>query len=320
MSSDIITPLLEESVQFRHPPEAAGIITLFLSLVCISIMALLFGRKTASTTLRSLNYVRSLVVGLYFSSWLFAFTTPILVQTNEYNKLSCEMSVFICIILYVICKILIYLFLVERVYVVTTVGVTRKNSWMYRFNVALLIPYFGIFCLGIYLRNATIIPNGNCEIGLKKASPTKRALREVAKRSLIGSIVALVLSTANIAILVIFEGHQRSMFCLASCSIDVTLNAIAIHWVTSIKESKVSKCKDNNGNVHPDNRRMEMDGMGPRGRPDPPVANQGMYRHDVPLEPQKALDTHISVNVESFVEEYQTRGYGARNELPELSK
>jgi len=48
-----------------------------------------------------------------------------LVQTNNFNIISCTMSVYSCIILYACSKIFIYLFLMEKVYVVTAVGSTR---------------------------------------------------------------------------------------------------------------------------------------------------------------------------------------------------
>ncbi|KAF9213633.1 hypothetical protein BGZ59_005090, partial [Podila verticillata] len=227
-----------------YQPDTSESVSLFISLTCISLMSLLFGRKTAGSTIHTLNYARWLVVGLYVSSWLFSFMAAMLVQTNNYNIISCTISVFSCIILYAFSKILIYLFLAERVHVVTSIGVSRWNSKLYKLNLGL---------------------EGHCKIGLEKQAaipliaydifisswltflfvrslmsstsmlqgPSKSKLREVARRTMIGSAVALILSSANIATIVYYEGRQRGLLCLGLCTVDVTLNAISIHWVTS---------------------------------------------------------------------------------------
>lgn len=90
-------------------------------------MSVLFGRKTAGTKLSNINYARGLVISLYLVSWAFSFMATHLVQTNNFNNVSCTMSIYTCILLYAASKIIIYLFLMEKVYVVTAVGLTRKN-------------------------------------------------------------------------------------------------------------------------------------------------------------------------------------------------
>lgn len=88
---------------------------------------MLFGRKTAGTKLGTINYARGLVISLYLVSWAFSFMATMLAQTNNYNVVSCTLSVYSCIVLYALSKIIIYLFLMEKVYVVTAVGSTRKD-------------------------------------------------------------------------------------------------------------------------------------------------------------------------------------------------
>ncbi|KAF9945381.1 hypothetical protein BGZ65_010820, partial [Modicella reniformis] len=90
-------------------------------------MSTLFGRKTAGTTLGSINYARGLVISLYLVSWAFSFMATMLAQTNNFNVVSCTMSIYSCIVLYAISKVIIYLFLMEKVYVVTAVGSTRSE-------------------------------------------------------------------------------------------------------------------------------------------------------------------------------------------------
>ncbi|KAG9066954.1 hypothetical protein KI688_012866 [Linnemannia hyalina] len=249
----------------RMVPDVDETISLLVSLGCITVMSTLFGRKTAGTKMTNINYARGLVIALYLISWMFSLMATQLVQTNDYNMVSCMISIYTCIALYAGSKIIIYLFLMEKVYVVTAVGLTRSNFWLYKVNLMLLSPYLVIVALMIIFRVHNINAEGQCHIGLLRPAalplilydvflsvwltglfiqplissksmlqgPSKGRLREVARRTLIGALMALVLSSANIFTLVYFEGNERGLVCLSCCTADVTLNAITIHWVTS---------------------------------------------------------------------------------------
>ncbi|KAF9104084.1 hypothetical protein BGX29_002461 [Mortierella sp. GBA35] len=290
-------------------------------------MSVLFGRKTAGTKLSTINYARGLVVSLYIISWTFSLTAAMLVQTNNFNNISCTMSVYLCIILYASSKIIIYLFLMEKVYVVTAVGTTRANFMLYRINLALLGPYLIIFCLMIIYRVSELTPDGECRIGLLPPAsvtlilydilisswltllfirplmsstsllqgPSKGKLRDVARRTLMGSIVALILSTGNVFTLVLFKGYERGLICLASCTVDVTLNAITVHWVTSRGGGR-------------SNNQVERSSGERRQQPQTQITQS---------EKQVApLDSHISVTVESYVEQYHQQTSAGNSSAP----
>ncbi|KAG0323138.1 hypothetical protein BGZ99_002914 [Dissophora globulifera] len=308
-------------------PDAEESVSLFISLSCISVMALLFGRKTAGTKLRSINYARGLVVALFLVSWAFSIIAAMLVQTNNYNMLSCELSILSCIALYALSKIVIYLFLTEKVYVVTAIGVTRSNSFLYKVNLALMVPYVAVITLMVVFRTAHVEDTGKCYIGLLRPGalplilydivmstwltflflrplmsstsllqgPTKGKLRDVARRTLMGSIIALLLSSANIFTLVYFNGRERGLICLASCTVDVTLNAIAVHWVTSRGGSN----RWNRGDRSAAGGQMSLAGGQTRSY------GGGNYQYGVGSDRQAGpLESHVSVTVESYVEEY----------------
>ncbi|KAI9239267.1 MAG: hypothetical protein BYD32DRAFT_366471 [Podila humilis] len=296
-----------------YQPDAAESVSLFISLACISIMALLFGRKTSATKINSINYARGLVVALYLVSWIFSVIAAMLVQTNNFNMLS---------------KVIIYLFLMEKVYVVTAVGVTRSNFFLYKLNFAFMTPYIAVVCLMIIYRNSDVdmAGTGECVIGLQRPGalplilydivmsswltflfirplmsstsllqgPSKGKLRDVARRTLMGSLIALLTSSANIFTLVYFNGKERGLICLASCTVDVTLNAITIHWVTSRGASR----------SHQSTQRTTAERRHTR---DPRHFTQGVTS-DKQVAP---LESHISVTVESYVEEYHQLHFGS---------
>ncbi|KAF9961917.1 hypothetical protein BGZ72_001024 [Mortierella alpina] len=246
-------------------PDTATVVSLLVSLMAISLMSVLFGRKTSGTSMANINYARGLVIGLYVISWSFTTLAAILTSTNTGNIMSCTLSIFVCLSLYAASKIIIYLFLIEKVYVVSSVTTTRMQTTLYRINILLLTPYTIILVLMILNRVAVLDENDQCFIGLKPLAsivlilydifiscwltilfikplmstnsilqgPSKGKLRQVARRTLIGSVIALVLSSGNVFTLVYYKGYEDSVLCLLSCTLDVTLNACTVHWVTS---------------------------------------------------------------------------------------
>ncbi|KAK3825605.1 MAG: hypothetical protein J3Q66DRAFT_328134 [Benniella sp.] len=313
-----------------YQPDWEETFALFISLACVSVMATLFGRKTAGTKLSTINYARGLVVALYLVSLIFSIIACMLVQTNNNNLLSCQLTILSCIVLYAFSKVIIYLFLMEKVYVVTAVGVTRANFFLYKVNMLLLTPYIGVVTLMVLYRNAVIEANegGKCYIGLFRPGaiplilydivvsiwltflflkplmssssllqgPSKGKLRDVARRTLLGSLIALLLSSANIFSLVYSNGYERGLICMACCTLDVTLNAITIHWVTN-------RGKGGRQNTE----RSTVNRRGGRG------VNSHSQQYGVGVGPDKQvgpLESHISVTVESYVEEYHQLHYG----------
>ncbi|KAF9360097.1 hypothetical protein BGX26_010534 [Mortierella sp. AD094] len=303
-------------------PDTPTVISLMISLLSISLMSMLFGRKTSGTKVSNVNYARGLVISLYIISWAFTTIAAVLTSTNVGNIVSCTISIFVCLSLYAASKIIIYLFLIEKVYIVSCVNSLRKNTTLYRVNIFLLTPYTVILVLMILNRVAVLDENDTCFIGLKPTAsitlilydiflscwltilfirplmssksglqgPSKGKLRQVARRTFIGSLIALILSSANVFTLVYFRGYEDSVLCLMSCTLDVTLNACAIHWVTSRARGS-----------HP------TDKVGSRGvQGSNAVNNNNLYvqntseKHMVPM----STDSHISVTVESYTEQY----------------
>jgi len=133
---------------------------------------------------------------------------------------------------------------------------------LYRINLALLLPYLGIFVLMIVFRVSQLQPDGQCKIGLLPPAsvtlilydifisfwltalfirpllsstsllqgPSKGKLRDVARRTLMGSVIALCLSTANVFTLVLFQGHERGLICLVGVvfSLNMALSFIVL--------------------------------------------------------------------------------------------
>lgn len=64
-------------------PDILEIISELISLVCITVLATAIGSKTFGETIKSINYGRFMVINLFLLSWAFAFTSAVVVSTNN---------------------------------------------------------------------------------------------------------------------------------------------------------------------------------------------------------------------------------------------
>ncbi|KAI9309514.1 hypothetical protein BJ944DRAFT_109754 [Cunninghamella echinulata] len=251
---------------YGSQPEAGELISQMIGLSSITIISVLFGIKTYNTQYFYLSYSKWLVILLYICSWSFTFSGLHLVLTNNGNYTSCLLSILACDIFYSGTKIIIYCWLIEKVWVVDAGRTPRWQTKSYRFHILLLTPYIGIFVVMIIYHNAWLEKDGICIIGLKleatvplllydffinlymtilfvrplfKIDKTSHSdqqtsrLKEVAKRTMVASVVCLLVSFANVAALTILKGVERGAVCLTCCYIDIMLNVITVHWVTS---------------------------------------------------------------------------------------
>ena len=64
-------------------PDVLEVGSEFISLACITVLALALGAKTNGEKLKTINYGRALVIILYFFSWAFSATSIVVVSTNN---------------------------------------------------------------------------------------------------------------------------------------------------------------------------------------------------------------------------------------------
>lgn len=66
-------------------------------------------------------------------------------------------------------------------------------------------------------------------IGLTSRANWKRSrLYKLARRTLVASVVSLLISFANVLVVVITKGHERGLVCLTMCTVDVTVSIIFV--------------------------------------------------------------------------------------------
>lgn len=89
----------------------------------------------------------------------------------------------------------------------------------------------------LFIKPLMRMSGNTINFGSKKNS----RLHEVALRTLVASVVCLVVSFANIFALVMLNGRERGLVCMTCCTVDVTVNVITVHWVTTQAPGKRSK-------------------------------------------------------------------------------
>ncbi|KAI9496691.1 hypothetical protein BDB00DRAFT_785428 [Zychaea mexicana] len=276
-------------------PDGGELASKIVSLLSVGAMSMLFGIKTFNVQFKYLTYSRWLVLILYIISWGFTCAGMLFVTTNNGNYLSCFLSEMACDIFYSATKIIIYMW---QVWVVSSVRQSRWKTKSYRVHMLLLCPYIGIAALLIIFHIAEIEESGICIIGLQPQASIpllvydfifnlyftvlfvrplmkigrsvqmdwkSSRLHEVALRTLAASTVCLLISFANILTLVVMNGRERGVLCLTCCTVDVTINVITIHWVTTNPTGKTNKEHNNISNSNP-NDSMDPDDPTSRGR------------------------------------------------------
>ncbi|KIO34176.1 hypothetical protein M407DRAFT_17083 [Tulasnella calospora MUT 4182] len=275
-------PLLPPGMIF--PSHAWQLVSSAVTLIGLSVLSYCFARRTDlgalwnPTDWRNLNWPKVCVVLIFVHSWLFIFCAGLLMSGAglSTSRLNCSLAIFSCILLYAVSKLFIYLFLIEKVYVVWaphgTARPSRLKSRIYCLCCALLLPLVIIIIVLLFGRIAHLRETDRvCVIGLRKGAslsllcydlamtailttlfvyPLLRSkvsprLRQVASRTLVASTAALVTSCANIAVLTVLHGKELGWVCLSSCGADVTINALAIYVVSS----PGSKENSNNNNA-----------------------------------------------------------------------
>lgn len=270
------SPAIISSIQ----PDSSEVAAKIISLFSFSVLSVFIGSRTFNVQFRYLSYSKWLILALYINSWAYVVLSMLLVTTNNGNFTSCLISILSCDVLYCAAKILIYIWLVEKVYVVSASRKGRWRSASYRFHMILLSPYIVIFILMLAYHRVKIEEDSTCVIGLEPyatfpliiydfifnlymtilfikplmkmsgnnvvfETKANSRLHDVALRTLIASIVCLIVSFANIFALILLEGRERGVLCLTCCTLDVTINVITIHWVTTQSPKKNTREADN---------------------------------------------------------------------------
>ncbi|KAF5360029.1 hypothetical protein D9758_007589 [Tetrapyrgos nigripes] len=256
------------STKLYFPSVGIQIFTYLFLFFGQTVIAYCLIRRFPYRVLRKTSWSRIIVACVFLDSWLFLFSSGLVTFGIglETSLSACMTGIFLCIIFYASTKLLLYIFLIEKVHTVwsASTGTPRRKSAVYLAGIVSLVIYLAVAVLLVIGRISYLrLFDGVCIIGLKIFAniallsydiymtlfftalfvwPLMRTefnsphIRRVARRTLISSAVALVISTVNIAIAT-FMIDLPGWFCLLSYSVDITVNALAVFLVTTDQES-----------------------------------------------------------------------------------
>ncbi|KAI0156069.1 hypothetical protein BJ166DRAFT_350269 [Pestalotiopsis sp. NC0098] len=251
-------------------PLGGMIVDVIVSMVSIAVLtAFLTRRVSAIKEWNKLPLVVWLVFAIFVDSWLFVFVTAILKQgvglNSSFNV--CSAGIIVCLCAYLSSKILIYLFLVEKAFVVRNGTKSRLKSKLYIFNSFGMLSVYAVVAIMNFIYRITRLENGVCVIGMKKISmiplisfdllvniylttlfliplrclysfkdmpqtSCNARLRAIAIRTFFGACATTVSSVVNLTVLMSLNG-EPGWVCLLCCNCDILFSAIVIQWVTT---------------------------------------------------------------------------------------
>lgn len=109
----------------------ANVLGAIIHFLGVTVLAHLISRRTIGTqTLRDFSWPRICVLLIFVDSWLFIFSSGILVLGTglERNDVSCSMGILLCIIFYGSSKLLIYTFLCTPLPSILPSPVTKSHT------------------------------------------------------------------------------------------------------------------------------------------------------------------------------------------------
>ncbi|KAM5355652.1 hypothetical protein ACJ41O_002298 [Fusarium nematophilum] len=251
-------------------PVGGDLMAVIVTLAAISVLsAFLSQRILAVKSWRRLPFVVWIVFAIYVDSYFFVFVTAILQQVFGVNSSFhiCHGAILLCLVCYVTTKIFIYVFLVEKAYIIRSSAVRRMKSKLYLFNMFGMLGCYTVVVILNFVFRIARIENGECVIGMQPISmiplisfdavvnvyltilfliPLKNLysfknlprthanarLRMVAFRTFVGACCTLVSSIVNLTVLMVLNG-EPGWVCLMCCNSDILFSAIVIQWVTS---------------------------------------------------------------------------------------
>jgi len=213
-----------------------------------------------------ITFFNLVTLAIYFDCLIFVVTTAIVqygLNANENEKV-CRLAIWFCLIFYLTSKLMLYIFFTERVYLVQDCMIRRHENKLYISTVIVVIGgYTVIIILQFIFRISHITPNGFCIIGMQRKVilpligyevlmnlyllsvflwPLRQLysnqvkenanIRQMAKCSLIGTVIILLASGANLIAIAILNG-EKSWICLLFCNLDILISSLVLHWLTN---------------------------------------------------------------------------------------
>ncbi|KAI0845752.1 hypothetical protein F5Y00DRAFT_265233 [Daldinia vernicosa] len=271
MASLLLSRNGTSSLPAPSPRPLAGTVTaVILPFAAITILACFITQRALAVKAWSrLPLVTLVVFAIYVDSWAFVSGSSIVDYGIgvDSNIGVCSAAILLCLFFYITTK-LIYIFQVEKAFLIQGGTQRRVESKLYIFNLFGVLTIFVVICILTFVYRTTQINKGRCIIGIEKQAliplivletaanvyimalflnpvwniyslkgtsrgpPTHPALRPAAIRTFVGALLTTTSTIVNLTVLMVLNGEPGWIF-LACCNADILFSTLIIQWVTS---------------------------------------------------------------------------------------
>jgi hypothetical protein len=294
MAPSLLSPRKTQNVD---APQSGKIAYAIVGSFSLAILAYCLARRLRNFHLK-MPAIRYLIFAVYIVATLFILSAMLLQFGFGLNvSPNCRASIYICLVFYLSAKVLMYLFLSERLHIIHTTK-KRRHDRLHIVNTLLICLGFGVIAILAFIYPvAQVSPaNGQCRIGIKrgvtipllafdlvinvwmtccfvslirpfmrrivptqtqsgwkglvtrivKPLPSVRngnfghregtsqelrgiqgatesadiALAKLGRNSLLGCLLVLSTTIANLTLVLVYQGHEQGWICFLVCSID----------------------------------------------------------------------------------------------------
>ncbi|CAM1505139.1 Fc.00g107760.m01.CDS01 [Cosmosporella sp. VM-42] len=295
-------------------PVSGDVLSVVVSLVSTTILSVFLAQRfLAIKTWRRLPFIVWIVFVIYIDSYCFIFTTALLQQSFGLNssKGMCLGAILLCLICYVSTK-LIYIFLVEKSYIIRGTRKRRLQSKLYIFNSFGMLGLYVVVAILNFIFRITKFENGQCVIGMKRV-----AMIPLISFDFIANVYLTILFLIPLKNLYSFKNMARSpanihlrtvafrTFIGATCTLIssivnlILFSAIVIQWVTSKDNAGSDSSPFSSTNSAGNSRHIQGNSLTewPRPTPNavPPSSSAGTDAEIALVTRGRSLSDHSSV-------------------------
>ncbi|OJD32248.1 ring finger domain protein [Diplodia corticola] len=246
-------------------PIVGRIMSMILSLLTLCVLSICITRRVQHIRRWSTIPLGAwYILLIYVDSFLFVFITAVFKDVGLNETVSiCRGAILLCLTLYLSTKVCVYLFLVEKAYIVRGSNESRYKDKLYIFNICGAMGPYGVLAILNIIWRFSHVNDGTCVIGMEKRAlmpliifdvavnvyltalfivPLRQlysykssqtgTLHTMAVRTFFGSCATLTSSIANLTLLMVLDG-EPAWICFLSCNVEILFSCLTLHWVTS---------------------------------------------------------------------------------------
>ncbi|KAH9832723.1 hypothetical protein Tdes44962_MAKER00203 [Teratosphaeria destructans] len=260
-------PIVSDQSNVKHDFLLPGeICSLVLSLIALPAITVMFMQRWQTARQTRFNVASVTLLAGYVTSYIYVFTLAIIIHLRLMGRDEglCQAALFICLTVFVMVKMVIFAFLIERVYIISfpITSPRHKHKEYVLTYLTIFCPYIAVAALCIRYRVSYNNLHSVCIIGMKAFAlfplicvetlahlyltlrfliPLLRVhytgegllhpLRGVVKRTFIGAGITTISVLTTKMTLAFFNGEPAWLCCL-TCKLDAFVAVCVMHWVT----------------------------------------------------------------------------------------